>query len=202
MFRNKFVLLPLLGIFSLLVIGTFVAVELGRRQQDTRNQASVANGPVIVTGRSSVYAAGQPGEFILSINTSQVNIDGVQLSFRLAGSANPGVSNPAIEAISGSGLTVIGSPVITPMTDATGGYQIVVALAAPIPQTFSSNTPIDFLRIRFTHVAGNTVHATFDPICDGSDGNNLCSRANQSGGSTIVDVLRNIPQMVSSPTGR
>lgn len=149
------------GILILLLLGTFVAVQLSQRQQELRQRASVDQGNVVVTGRVNPdpLLPGQSGELIFSANTNSANVLGVQLEFTVTNLA----SAPTLEGISASGMNILGSNI----TDNGGGsFSVSFASATPPAQTpisFNSSTPVDFAKITFIPaVSGTPVSLTFN----------------------------------------
>ncbi|MEO8581667.1 MAG: hypothetical protein ABI425_03730 [Patescibacteria group bacterium] len=163
--RDNVQLLLIGAVLVLLLVGTFVAVQLSQIEQENRQKASVSNGQVAITARQSpspFVANGSSGQIILSANTNGVNVDGIQLTFNIFGDANiQPVTFVSVEAVPNSGVIIFGTPNITTNND--GSTTVSFAATGPsISTPFSSNTPVDFARVKFTVVDSALIKLAFD----------------------------------------
>lgn len=84
--RNNLQVLLIGVVLLVLLFETFLAVQLSQRQQDNRNRASVAGGPInITTSAPSPILPGDATTISLFVNTSDAQIDGVQLKLHIEG---------------------------------------------------------------------------------------------------------------------
>ncbi len=147
-----------LGAMTLvLLIGTFVAVRLGQRSAENRQQASSPTGTVVVsTSAPASIQPGQPTSLTFAINTHDTAISGVQLTFHLEGAA----SVPTFESISGAGLDTFSQ--IVPGT--SSGFDVVIlgVLLPPNSLNTAQNT-VDFARLHFPAATQvSAVQVTYD----------------------------------------
>lgn len=134
-------------ILVLLLLGTFISVQLSQRRQDTRQQAASDQGIVVVdTTAPATILPGQPTSVTFSVNTHSLPINGVQISFHLEGSD----SLPVLESLNASGLTSFAN-----ITASGTGYDIILAGLTPIAGTGAvplntNENSVEFARLNFT----------------------------------------------------
>jgi hypothetical protein len=157
---KNLIVVAALAVFA--VVGVAASVQLAQRSQEIRNQASVPDGQVLITHSISPEAP-QPNEPVtitFKVNTQSVNISGIQLTFTISPSAGQSLSGaPTVSLLSSSGMNQIIAPVITP--GANGSYELLIAVAPPVPNSFSSTTPVDFASVTFMPSSVGNINVTF-----------------------------------------
>lgn len=167
------------------VFAVAVSVQLAQRSQENRQQASVANGQVLISNSATPAAPGQQMTVTLKANTQGVQIDGIQLGFTITPSSGQTfTSAPTVTIIPTSGMNAIITPIVT--AGSNGAYNVIFGVAPPIPNSFSSTTPVDFATVAFTTTTAGTVNIQFSTTT---------SKATVHDSPNADDTLMNIQPM-------
>ncbi len=124
--------------------------------QEIRSDASVADGKVLITtSQESDLKVNEAATLYLNINTQNVQTDGVELTFTLAGAQ---IEEPIVELLPGTGLGTASLEI-----DETSTGYAVNLIALPTPGTaFTTNEETRFVEISFVPRAMGTVALSFD----------------------------------------
>ncbi len=149
--------LLLLGGFVFLVLALAVVVVLSQRQQDVRQQASVADGLVKITQSSTSATLNQPSSTTLAINTQNTQITGVSLVFDIkAQLAEP----PTVVVLPESGLGEV-TKMITPIDN---GYNVKIMVLPAPGQPYATALAKDFLEVGFIPTSTTPTELVFDGV--------------------------------------
>ncbi|NCN87684.1 MAG: hypothetical protein GW941_02180 [Candidatus Pacebacteria bacterium] len=162
--RNKLdQLLAKLAIFvSILMIaggaiGMILVQKDLRESQDLRQQASVADGKVIVTMSATDLAPDEAGKINFYINTAGIQTDGVQLTFNVVTDTLP--NPPTFSIIDSAPLQLAYSEVET----TSDGYLVsIIALPEQLGQPFSSTTALPFATLDLNPNKTGNITLNFD----------------------------------------
>lgn len=169
------------SIFLTLLFGTFIAVQLSKRQQDLRQKASVPTGNVVVSlsPSSGPLVPNQDNEIVFSVNTSDVLIDGVQIDMDIVGQLN---AAPTLQLIGSLGTSLLRS-----VTQTATGYHVTFTLVNVTDaglDPLSSNTDVQFARLVINPAEQAQVQFLY---------NSALTYANVADSQPITDDLRDLP---------
>lgn len=182
-------------LIALGVVGLLLVQEPLQENQDLRQQASVAQGEVLlgtVPADNTTLTAGQPATVGLTLNTQGIQTDGIELTFHVIADSFD-VMNVTI-------LPASGLQTVTVDVEKVADGFLVHLLAVPqFGSTFSSTTPVRFAELTFTPTIASVIRLNFDP-------DESLSTVHNS--NPPRDELRTIPQITflttttpsSSPT--
>ncbi len=166
-----------LMLILVLVIGAsslYVTYGLPSQNLDGRNQASSGTGTVIITSPQHLATTtiNQPYEFTLAINTYTIPVDGVQLDFTIQGVNTS--NNPALLfdqasvsliplSVNGGQLSILPAQTAA-ISNITNGVNVRAAIVPDLSlRAFSSNSNLQFLKIRFTAHTPGKLMFSFNP---------------------------------------
>lgn len=160
--NNRMSMMLSLAGLALIIVGGIGAVALQDRlqtSQDLRQQASVADGEVMVSVDSiSNQELGTEQTYNLLVDTNDVETDGVQVVFNLVTDVIS--TPPTVIADETTGLQEF----VINVEDATDGYLIsIVMIPDGVAQPFSSSAPVRFAQVVFTPEATGSLTFSFDP---------------------------------------
>lgn len=164
----------------LLLLGLMAAVFLSRFSQDTRNQASVSQGPVQVRWNSN-NQTGTPGQTIttnLQVNTGGRQIDGLQLVYNMTGTypTTPMTFTPV-----STGRFDLANPQIT--TSENGIYLRLGLITKNPTQPFSSTSYVTVGTLSYAAPASGSFTLVPEPTA---------SQSKAIEHSTLQDILRSV----------
>ncbi len=126
--------------------------------QETRNQASVGSGQVILTSQlvsSPTYTAGVPSVIELKYNSQGVQLSGIQIVTRVMANTE----TPLIEVPATSNLQTIFQEV----EQVSGGYLVsVIVVPKTVGDSFSSTTPTTFAKLTVPLLAPGSITLSYD----------------------------------------
>lgn len=202
------------GITVVVLLGTFVATQLTQSPQELRQQASVAGGPVTVTGRqipSPFIADGTTqNQVMLSVNTGGVQIDGLELHFTISGDTNMSpVQSIVLQSADPNKGVFIGQGAIcdnntfvctiTATPDSNGVTNFGFAyLGRGIGYPLSTTTAYDFAKITFVNTLPGNVTFTYGTD---SSAKTPLSSVDSSGGDEVLAPIQTMNFVAVAPQG-
>lgn len=146
------VVLILLGLVGLILVRDNLD-----KPQDIRQQASVQQGKVLVVAApTTAIKVNQTSKIQFTVNTQELQVDGVQLVFNLISDSPDGVD---IQVLPNSGFQTAYSEV---QSTADGWLIGLIAVPKTIGSGFSSNSPVPFVELSFTPMTTGTLKLAFD----------------------------------------
>lgn len=151
----------MIAAFLLIVLGSvgFILFQTQlRRSFDDRQQASVADGKVLVaaTAPTTSFELNQPATITLTANTQNVQVSGIQLVFNVI---TNGVDVLNIQPQAASGLKL---EYVEVERTQDGFLVAMIALPNTIGSSFGSNTATPFAQLTFTPTANSNLKLAFD----------------------------------------
>lgn len=152
-------------LFVILLAILFLSVQVSKKTQELRPEASNATGQVLVDVVTSPnpVRAGQPATLTYRVNTQGLNVYGVQLKMTMLTSST---STPQLTIISSSGLEFIAQQI----TAISGGYEVLFAVKPgstnnnnDVGAPFSTNSLVPFAQLVFTPTQSGQITMNFDP---------------------------------------
>jgi hypothetical protein len=153
------VLSMLAFLFILLGAGSVFLIQnpLQNRSFDDRNQASVANGQVVLSSTfQDISSSNTQAHINVLVNTHGVQTDGIQVVFNIVTQTSDGIT---VKVPTDAGLQAVKQEVQT----TSDGYLVsLIAVPSSLGQSFSSTTEKAFLEITLTTKRAGEIKLVFD----------------------------------------